>query len=181
MLAYTVDAADRVGNGVYVVDLATSQSKLLSSAPLDYDQLAWGDKSDALAVLRGDKKKENTPARQRAARLAATSSAANAASRRVRSVEGRELPEGHVSSASSRAPRWTRDGSRVFVGLKEQEADPRRRRRAPSRKANVDVWHWKDAEVQSVQIVRARAGAPRDAAGRVRRRERTSSCASRTT
>ncbi|HMA24828.1 MAG TPA: hypothetical protein VKP00_12555, partial [Gemmatimonadaceae bacterium] len=31
VLAYTVDAADRIGNGVYVIDLATSQSKVLSS------------------------------------------------------------------------------------------------------------------------------------------------------
>ena len=69
MLAYTVDAADRTGNGVYVIDLATSQSKVLSSASLDYDQLTWGDKGEALAVLRGDKKKENLAARQHAARL----------------------------------------------------------------------------------------------------------------
>jgi len=59
MLAYTVDAADRVGNGVYVVDLATSQSKVLSSAQADYDQLSWGDKNTSLAVLKGEKKKEN--------------------------------------------------------------------------------------------------------------------------
>src|SRR5205085_658883 len=57
MLAYTVDAADRVGNGVYVIDLATNQSKVLSSASLDYDQLTWGDKGASLAALRGDKKK----------------------------------------------------------------------------------------------------------------------------
>ena len=59
MLAYTVDAADRIGNGVYVIDLATSQSKVLSSASMDYDQLTWGDKGGSLAALRGDKKKEN--------------------------------------------------------------------------------------------------------------------------
>src|SRR5207248_2501 len=52
MLAYTVDAADRVGNGAYVVDLTTSQSTVLSSATADFDQLTWGDKNEALAVLR---------------------------------------------------------------------------------------------------------------------------------
>src|SRR4051812_2083010 len=59
MLAYTVDAADRIGNGVYLVDLATSQSRVLSSGSLDFDQLTWGEKGASLAALRGDKKKEN--------------------------------------------------------------------------------------------------------------------------
>src|SRR4029079_18324222 len=51
--------------------------------------------------------------------------------------------------------RWTRDGSKVYVGLKEQENDPTAATTPNAEpKANVDVWHWKDAEVQSVQIVR---------------------------
>src|SRR5581483_6851523 len=54
MLAYTVDAADRNGNGVYVIDLATGQSKVLSSAAADYDQLTWLDKGVALAAFKGD-------------------------------------------------------------------------------------------------------------------------------
>jgi dienelactone hydrolase len=60
------------------------------------------------------------------------------------------FPKGMVVSEMG-ALKWARDGSRVFVGLKEQDPE------APTStepKANVDVWHWKDAEVQSVQIVR---------------------------
>src|SRR5206468_2540970 len=49
------------------------------------------------------------------------------------------------------APRWSRDGSRLFVGIKEQSDDPKA---STEPQANVDVWHWKDPEVQSVQIVR---------------------------
>ena len=45
--------------------------------------------------------------------------------------------------------------SRVYVGIKEAGAGQVcSRRRMVSREANVDVWHWKDAEVQSVQVVR---------------------------
>src|SRR6185437_5576209 len=62
MLAYTVDAADRIGNGVYVIDLETGQSKVLSSGAADYDQLTWSGTGTgaSLAALRGDKKKQNT-------------------------------------------------------------------------------------------------------------------------
>ena len=51
--------------------------------------------------------------------------------------------------------RWTPDGSKVYVGLKEQEQD--RTTPAPNAEpqANVDVWHWKDAYIQPVQMVRA--------------------------
>src|SRR5512146_2805188 len=149
MLAYTVDAADRIGNGVYVIDLATSQSKVLSSAAADYDLLSWSDKGSALAVLRGDKKKENVQ-RDNALLVWRDVSTPKPASIEYDPSADAAFPKTLV--VSELAPlRWTRDGSRVYVGLKEQEAE---RPSTTEPQANVDVWHWKDAEVQSVQIVR---------------------------
>ena len=151
MLAYTVDAADRAGNGVYVIDLATSQSKVLSSAALDYDQLTWGDKGGSLAALRGDKKKENL---HRENTLVVWQDVSGAKPRAVEYDPSKDaaFPKTYVVSEFTPL-RWTRDGSRVYVGMKEQEPD---KTPVPSAEptANVDVWHWKDAEVQSVQIVR---------------------------
>ena len=149
MLAYTVDAADRIGNGVYVIDLASSQSKVLSSATADYDGLSWADKSTALAVLRGDKKKGNVQ-RDNALIVWRDVSAAKPLAVEYDPATDAAFPKNMV--VSELAPlRWTRDGSHVYVGLKEQEAE-----RAPSTEpqANVDVWHWKDDEVQSVQMIR---------------------------
>jgi dienelactone hydrolase len=152
MLAYTVDAADRVGNGVYVLDLATSQSKVLSSATMDYDQLTWGEKGASLAALRGDKKKENA---QRDNTLLVWQDVASAKPRVTEYDPAKDatFPQGYVVSELSPL-HWTRDGSRVYIGIKEQEPD----RSVPGPngepQANVDVWHWKDAEVQSVQMIR---------------------------
>ncbi|HEX3865968.1 MAG TPA: hypothetical protein VHV78_04415, partial [Gemmatimonadaceae bacterium] len=151
MLAYTVDAADRNGNGVTAIDLATSQSRVLSSAPLDYDQLAWSDKGTSLAVLRGDKKKENL---QRDNTLLVWKDATGSAKGiEYDPAKDPAFPKGDVLSELS-APRWTRDRAKLLVGLKEQEPDPSVSPPAGEPKANVDVWHWKDDEVQSVQIVR---------------------------
>jgi dipeptidyl aminopeptidase/acylaminoacyl peptidase len=148
-LAYTVDAAERVGNGVYVVDLGSHQSRVLSSAVADYDQLVWNDKSSSLAVLRGDKKKENA---QRDNALLVWRDVASAEPRAVEYDPAKDAGFPKAMVVSELTPlRWTRDGSRVYVGLKEQEAD---RPTNSEPQANVDVWHWKDAEVQSVQIVR---------------------------
>jgi len=152
MLAYTVDAADRNGNGVVVIDLATSQAKVLSSAALDYDQLTWGDKGASLAALRGDKKKENV---QRDNTLLVWQDVTSAKPRAVEYDPSKDpsFPKGYVLSEFS-APRWTRDGSHVYVGLKDQEPDKTTPVPGAEPQANVDVWHWKDAEVQSVQMIR---------------------------
>src|SRR5262249_38903879 len=122
MLAYTVDAAERVGNGVYVIDLATSQSKVLSSSSLDYDQLMWGDKGSSLAVLRGDKKKDNL---QRDNVLVVWRDVSTDKPRAVAydPTNDATFPKGFVLSEFA-ALRWTRDGSKIYVGLKDQEADP---------------------------------------------------------
>src|SRR5690606_8983152 len=50
---------------------------------------------------------------------------------------------------------WSSDGTRLFVGIKEQKAKVERKSDEP--RANVDVWHWKDERVQSVQMVQAAA------------------------
>jgi dipeptidyl aminopeptidase/acylaminoacyl peptidase len=152
MLAYTVDAAERAGNGVYVVDLTTSQSRVLSSASLDFDQLTWNDRTTSLAVLRGDKKSGNA---QRDNTLLLWRDVAAASPRAVEYDPNKDaaFPKGYVVSELG-GVRWARDGSRVFVGLKEQEPETPLPAPNAEPKANVDVWHWKDAEVQSVQIIR---------------------------
>lgn len=148
-LAYTVDAAERIGNGVYMIDLASHQSHVLNSASADYDQLAWEDKTASLAVLRGDKKAQNT---QRDNTLLVWRDVGAPESGAVEYDPSKDaaFPKNMVLSELSPL-RWTRDGSKIYVGLKDQEAE---RPAGAEPQANVDVWHWKDAEVQSVQIVR---------------------------
>ena len=65
LLAYTVDAANRLGNGVYVLNLGTGEMRALDGAAKDYDGLTWATDSTRLAVLRGEKpegkvEKDNT-------------------------------------------------------------------------------------------------------------------------
>ncbi|MGD8276969.1 MAG: hypothetical protein PVH00_03035, partial [Gemmatimonadota bacterium] len=52
-LAWTVDAADHVGNGLYLLDLARGVVTTLDSKAEEYRQLAWNEEGTALAVLRG--------------------------------------------------------------------------------------------------------------------------------
>lgn len=142
-LAYTVDAADKNGNGVYLMDVTTGDTRALSTAQADYDQMSWSDEGANLVVLRGTKRREM---KQRDNTLLTWRFNGN----NVEALSRNAVPEGFVISEYT-APKWSKDGSKVFVGIKEQELELTA---TDSTKANVDVWHYKDTEAQSVQMVR---------------------------
>lgn len=144
-LAYTVDAAEKLGNGVYLMEVASGDTRALSTAQAEYDQLTWSDEGTNLAVLRGTKRREM---KQRDNALLTWRF--NGSNVEVLVRNPTDALKGYVISEFT-APRWSKDGSKLFIGLKEQgpELAP-----ADSTKANVDVWHYKDTEAQSVQIVR---------------------------
>jgi dipeptidyl aminopeptidase/acylaminoacyl peptidase len=149
LFAYTVDAAERLGNGIYLVDLATGATRQLDGDTADYAQLAWSDEGTHLAVLRGNKKKEN---KQKDNVLLAWTDLGTPREKAIAYDPAADagFPKGFVMSEFA-TPRWSEDGTKVFLGVKEQEVEPEA---SDDPKANVDVWHWKDTEPQSVQIVR---------------------------
>ncbi len=148
-LAYVVDAASHVGNGLFLLDLNKSTVTPLSAQSLEYNQLIWDRAGSSLAVLKGEKPKGTV---QRANSLVVVTGIGTPKHSTVElDVKDAALPAGFVLSELS-AVTFSRDGSRVFFGLKEQEAEADR---SEEPQANVDVWHWKDEDVQSVQQVRA--------------------------
>ncbi|HET7631771.1 MAG TPA: prolyl oligopeptidase family serine peptidase [Gemmatimonadaceae bacterium] len=149
LLAYTVDAAENLGNGVYLVDPAGGTTRVLDAAAAEFDGLAWSAHGTNLAALRGTTPKD---AKQRVnVLLTWTGLGAQGGHQTTYDpATAADFPKGYVLSEFS-TPDWSDDGSRVFVGIKAQE-EARPENDEPQ--ANVDVWHWKDDEVQSVQIVR---------------------------
>jgi len=155
--AYTVDAAEHLGNGVYLVNLASGETKALDGAAKIYDQLQWGTDGANLAVLRGTKaasKKQRDNILLAWSQLATTKPVAF----EYDPSKDATFPKGKVLSEFS-TPRFSKDGSRLLVGVKEQEDEPAKNEACAERtdcepQANVDVWHWKDADPQSVQMIR---------------------------
>jgi dipeptidyl aminopeptidase/acylaminoacyl peptidase len=147
-LAYTVRGQQRLGNGVYVMTLASGEQRMLDAADADYDQLVWSAQGANLAVLRGDKPKGKM---QRANALLSWNNVGTPQMKAATfdPAKGSSLPPGMVISEFT-APKWSTDGARVLVGLKAQDDE-----KTPSTEpqANVDVWHWRDDDPQSVQIV----------------------------
>ncbi len=149
LLAYTVDAAEKLGNGIYLFDPASGVSRTLNTGAADYDQLAWSDEGANLAVLRGEKNTEN---KQKENVLLLFPNCGSGAAKETVFDPSKDasFPKDFVVSEYT-APRWSKDGTRVFFGIKPQEKEVLA---ADSLKANVDVWHYKDVDIQSVQIVR---------------------------
>jgi dipeptidyl aminopeptidase/acylaminoacyl peptidase len=147
-MAYTVRGQGRLGNGVYVMTLATGEGRTLDTAAADYDQLAWSAEGTNLAVLRGDKP------RGKALRENVILTWRGVGTPQMKAgvfdpAKASSYPAGMVVSEFS-ALRWSSDGNRLLVGLKEQDAE---KPEPTEPQANVDVWHWKDDDPQSVQTV----------------------------
>jgi dipeptidyl aminopeptidase/acylaminoacyl peptidase len=166
MLAYTVDAANKEGNGVYLMRLMTGRVMPLDTREADYAQISWDEEGTALGFLRG-KQKQDFWERDNVL-LAFTGLEGESSiryeydpaedpgfpkdmviSERVMPRRGRSF--GPSGTSENRSLIWSKDLSRVFCGIKEQEKKPEKSKRDLP---NVDVWHWKDEQIQSVQARR---------------------------
>ncbi|HET6681746.1 MAG TPA: prolyl oligopeptidase family serine peptidase [Gemmatimonadaceae bacterium] len=147
MLAYAVDAANHVGNGAFVLELATGRTTPLATGRETFDGLTWNDAGNAVAILHGIAPDSQ---QYRANRLLVVKAPGGASPQRIETTLS-SVPDGMVLSENA-TPRFSGTDKLVIVGLRAQEVDPAKRDEPV---ANVDVWHWKDPQIQSVQIVRA--------------------------
>jgi dipeptidyl aminopeptidase/acylaminoacyl peptidase len=167
MLAYTIDAADKAGNGLYLIDLNTGVLKSMDNSDSDYAHITWDEKGTALAVLKGTKKKEFT---QKDNILVAFVGlpGENPTQITYDPAKDTNFPENMIISekvmSQSRFRRggdvrgalfWSEDNSQIFCGIKEQEKEPEKKKDDEEPNADVDIWHWKDEVIQSVQMKRA--------------------------
>jgi dipeptidyl aminopeptidase/acylaminoacyl peptidase len=165
LLGYTVDAAVKDANGLFVLDLVAGRLTPLDNDAKRYTRLTWNDEGTALAVLKG---LEVEKMRERANVLLAFRRVHDALGRATGSTAETDpvvldpataagFPPAWVVSDRA-ALAWSDDGERVFFGAKPQEpAPPASRRRDPDKDADVDVWNTADDRIQSVQMRRAEA------------------------
>ena len=160
MLAYTIDADKKAGNGVYVLVLESGAIRPLDSGEADYAQLTWDDngrnpldgfpKGNALAVLKG-KKPEKSVQKENQLLVFTGMNTDSLAKIVYNPADDKSFPEGMVLSEKG-ALTWSEDNSRIYCGIKEQAPEPEK---SEDPVASVDVWHWKDERLQSVQMVQA--------------------------
>jgi dipeptidyl aminopeptidase/acylaminoacyl peptidase len=161
LLAYTVDANPKDGNGVFVFETRSGRTTALDNGAKTYARLQWNEDGNAVAVLKGSdvekmREKENTllAFANVPAALGLDDVPAEAIVLDASKVDG--FPKGWVISDRA-ALAWSEDNKRVFFGIKEQVAAPPAERRSTDEAANVDVWNTADERIQSQQMIRAEA------------------------
>ncbi len=160
VLAYTVDAAVRDGNGLYLVELTTGRTVVLDNDSLRYNRLAWNDRGTSLAVLKG---REVERMRERSNRLIVFNNVvsprgvADVAPAVLDPANVSDFPKGFVLSDRA-ALAWSDDGARVYVSTIPQRALPDTgRRRSTDSLADVDIWRTQDERIVSQQMIQLEA------------------------
>ncbi len=152
-LAYVRRGADGVGNGLFRRDLrgdATLEKPILAEDLGLYENLAWTRQGGRLAFL-ASRQTEDDPA---------------PAALRVWHGSEDRLTEPSTESAAGEGWRiplknqleWTRDGQRLYFGVKPEPEPKKKRDAKPSEplldidtileKRELDVWHWNDPRIK---------------------------------
>ena len=146
LVVYTVDAKQEDTNGVYSVATGSEDAPLaIVEGKGKYAKLTWDDSQKLLAMVietdetskllgwkRGDSKAEEwvTPA-----------------------IAGFR-PRWQISTKG--VVSFSSDGKRVFMGtVPPKRPTPKKAAGGDEEKAQFDLWHWKDDNVQTIQKVRA--------------------------
>ena len=146
LVVYTVDAKQEDTNGVYSVATGSGDAPVaIAQGKGQYAKLTWDDSQKLLAVVavvdgsskllgwkRGEQNAEEwvTPA-----------------------IEGFR-PRWRISTKG--AVSFSSDGKRIFMGtVPPKRPTPKKAAGGDEEKAQFDLWHWKDDNVQTIQKVRA--------------------------
>ena len=161
-LSYTVDAAPKDGNGLFILDLKNGRVIPLENDAKSYNRMAWDDDGTSVAVLKGadvDKmrERENVLVVYANVRALVSDSAPAAAPVVLDPAKSDAFPKGWVVSDRA-ALAWSDDNKRVLFGIKKQVPTPSTARKPSTDEvADVDVWNSSDERIQSVQMIRAEA------------------------
>jgi dipeptidyl aminopeptidase/acylaminoacyl peptidase len=173
-LALLIDAQGKSGNGVQLRNLATASTTVLDSGKAVYQGLAWTEKGDAFAVLKGVEDKDYPQPLYTVLGFGPLGNGAPAKTVYDPKTD-KTFPAG-MGVGSHRGARWTDDLSALVFGIrklkKKQEPAPKPpvkpdpKRPAPARKPgppaegeaetpDLVIWHWADERLQSQQQVEA--------------------------
>jgi dipeptidyl aminopeptidase/acylaminoacyl peptidase len=171
LLAITVSAADKVGNGVQLFDPETTVLRVLESSQATYTGMVWRRDSADLAVYR---EKTDTRKDGPTAVVLAWTGVGRSGEEKLRTYDPTADPSfpAGMRTVSFRRATWSEDGRTIFLGVAAwDDLPPPARGRGQGGRggsatgeapivddpASVDIWHWTDIAVQPRQKLSAAA------------------------
>src|SRR5690606_8893382 len=118
--AYTIDATAQDGNGLFLLDLATSRISTLDNDSLRYSRVQWNPQGTGVAVL---KSREVPRKRERDAQLLVFRTVTEGSTPIVLEATAAGLPTGFVLNERSGIS-WSEDGSRLILSIIPQTDAP---------------------------------------------------------
>jgi dipeptidyl aminopeptidase/acylaminoacyl peptidase len=174
LLAMTIGAADKSGNGVQLFDPENGTLRVLDSAQALYSGLTWRKDADDLAVLRA----AATDGFEGPTHVLLAWKGLSSGSPRQHAYDpqtSKDLKPG-LRTVAYRRPSWSKDGAVIFVGVARWAEKPPQAAKAKTNAGNeddsatkgdtsddveeaaaVDVWHPSDVDVMPRQKVNARS------------------------
>ncbi len=149
LLAFTVNGEGGAGSSVQLFDGAIGATRVLETAPGLYRSLSWRAKSADLAVLRShaDKAFTDTTHAIIAWRAVNTASAAGSAPQRFDPAAQAAGIPATLRISEARRPVWARDGSALFVGVRERIDTAAVPKKSSEKVSDVEIWHPDDVRV----------------------------------
>ena len=113
-LAYTVDAANSQGNGLYLLTLASNSTQVLDSDDAGYQSINWTEKGDAFAALK--MKKDKKYKQERGTVLGVKNLSSPQVTLYEPAKDSTGFDQKHTIS-QNRKPMWSDDLTRLFYGI----------------------------------------------------------------
>lgn len=113
-LAYTVDAANKSGNGIYLFNLSNNSTTVLENDKASYKSLSWTEKGDAFAAL---KMVEDKKYKQEQGKVIGVK---NLSAPQVTLYDPKKDSTGFDQAytiSPNRKPMWSEDLTRLFYGI----------------------------------------------------------------
>jgi dienelactone hydrolase len=170
LLAYIVESANVAGNSVELFNLSTYNLKVIASDTLKFSKLSWQKEGDGLAFFKTFKK--DTYEEENAVVYSYTDLYKTPTLKIFDPRETTSFPKDMRIHNGSNL-RLSDDMSTVFFGIKTWTVKPKKEEKKPAdtskaktdssktvavkkpaadeKLAAVDIWHWKDSEIQPRQ------------------------------
>jgi dipeptidyl aminopeptidase/acylaminoacyl peptidase len=171
-LALAIDARDKIGNGLQLRDMRSGTVTVLDSGAATYERLAWAEKGDALAVLKGTDVRALRDKRYSV--IGFTDIAGGAPRKTTYDPESDQAFPAEMTVSGNRDPRWTDDRQALLFGIhhprrrdptpdapdsepgaaaEARDADTPPTRTNADERVDLVLWHWQDGRLQSQQQV----------------------------
>jgi esterase/lipase len=152
-VAYIRDASDKTGNGIYLMNLITGSRLPIEQDSADYSGLTWDKNGTAVAAYKSSKKTEGKG--ENLSVVLITNANSESPEKQILSPDNiSEFLQGMEINIKAKLS-FNVNSTMLFFGTKKSVGKEEKNEAEKEKKADLDVWHWKDKQIQSVQRMRA--------------------------